>query len=41
MSKVTGVFSGDWFEGKFQITNGSIDCHAGMEPITGTDHHPP
>ncbi|XP_065887224.1 alsin-like isoform X2 [Dysidea avara] len=39
-SKVTGVFSGNWFERKFQITNGSVDCNAGMETITGTDHHP-
>lgn len=41
MSKVTGIFSGNWFEGKFQITNGSVDCNAEMEAITGTDHHPP
>lgn len=40
-SKIIGSFSGNWFEGKFQLNHASVDCNSGMENITGVDHRPP
>ena len=40
-SKITGSFSGNWFEGKFQINHASMECNSGMDNIVGVDHRPP